>query len=153
MTEEQYLSERVEDQINWYSKKSTINKTYYLCANALVIVFAALIPFFAGFAKEYTWLNFPIGVLGVLTAVATGLSSLYKFQEKWTTYRITAEALQREKVLFQTTTSPYDIGSQSFNVFVQNMEGIMNNENTVWTQIINKKDDKPESEDYTSTKE
>jgi uncharacterized protein DUF4231 len=153
MTEEQYLSERVDHQIDWYSKKSTINKTYYLWANALVIVFAALIPFFAGFAKEFNWLNFPIAALGVLTAVATGLSSLYKFQEKWTTYRITAEALQREKVLFQTTSSPYDIGPQSFNVFVRNMEGIMNNENTVWTQIINKKDDKPGSENHTSTEE
>ncbi len=29
------------------------------------------------------------------------------------------------------------------------MENIMNNENAVWTQIINKKDEKPRTEDET----
>ena len=150
MNEEEYLKERVDDQIEWYSIKSATNKKYYLWANALVIVFAALIPFFAGFVKEYTWLNFPIAALGVLTAVATGLSSLYKFQEKWTTYRITAEALQREKLLYKTAISPYGMGPASFKVFVRNMEGIMNNENVAWTQIINNKDQQTGAEGETS---
>ena len=153
MTEEEYLKERIDDQIAWYGKKSAINKTYYYWSNGLVIVFAALIPFLAGFrTNDYDLPKYLIAAFGVLTATFTGLAALLKFQEKWTKYRITAEALRREKLLFKTATSPYNIGSASFNVFVRNMEGIMSNENVGWTQIINKKDDKPETEDKTSTK-
>ena len=140
MSQEDYIQERVDDQISWYSKKSAINKKYYLWANGLIIVFAALIPFFAGFIDKVGWLSYPIAALGVFTAVSTGLSSLLKFQEKWTTYRMASEALTREKLLFKTSTSPYDAGTNSFSLFVINVEAIMSHENDGWTQIINKKD-------------
>ena len=52
MTAEAYIKDRVDDQIAWYGKKSAINKTYHLWSNALIIVFAALIPFFAGLTEE-----------------------------------------------------------------------------------------------------
>jgi len=152
MTEEEYIKERVDDQIAWYGKKSATNKTYHLWSNALIIVFAALIPFFAGLYEEtVTWTKYIIALLGVLTATFTGISALYKFQEKWMTYRITGESLKREKILFQTRTEPYTSGSSSFNQFVSTAESIMNNENAVWTQIINKKEEQPDNGDPTST--
>ena len=142
MTEEQYITERVEDQIKWYEKKSAINKKYYLWSNASIIVFAALIPFLAGLSEqEVDWPKYVIAILGVLTATLTGISALYKFQEKWATYRITGESLKREKLLYQTRTQPYDSRVTSFNQFVSNVESMMSSENTGWTQIINQKDD------------
>ncbi len=110
MTEEEYLKDRVDNQIAWYSRKSALNKKYHLGSNALIIVFAALIPFFAGLDGErFLWSKYLIALLGVLTATFTGVSALYKFQEKWMTYRITGESLKREKLLFQTRTYPYNI--------------------------------------------
>ena len=142
MTAEQYITERVEDQISWYEKKSAINKKYHLWTNASIIIFAALIPFLAGISEEeLEWTKYLIAVLGVLTATLTGISALYKFQEKWATYRITGESLKREKLLFQTKTQPYNSGSNSFNQFVSNVESLMSSENAGWTQIINKKDE------------
>ena len=143
MTEEEYLKERVDDQISWYGKKSAINKRYHLWANISIIVFAALIPLFSGLTNIIPWFIYPIAALGVMTAIVTGLSSLYKFQEKWTTYRITAEALQREKLLYKTSASPYDKNGASFNSFVHNVERIMNNENSSWNEIMNRKDGEP----------
>ncbi len=140
MTAEEYLKDRVDDQISWYGKKSAINKTSYLWTNGLIIVFAALIPFCAGFLDQVPGLNYAIATLGVLTAVATGLSSLLKFQEKWTTYRLTAESLRREKLLFITATGPYARGISSFKLFVANAENLMGQEHAGWIQIINKKD-------------
>ena len=147
MTAEEYLKDRVDDQISWYGKKSVINKTSYLWTNGLIIVFAALIPFCAGFLDQVPWLNYAIATLGVLTAVATGLSSLLKFQEKWTTYRLTAESLRREKLLFITATGPYVSGIDSFKLFVANAENLMGQEHAGWIQIINKKDGQT-GEDY-----
>ena len=149
MTEEEYLKERIDEQIAWYGKKSAINKTYHNWTNGLVIVFAALIPFLAGFStiyKEFVDLNkYLIAAFGVLTATLTGLAALLKFQEKWAKYRITGEALRREKILYKTGTSPYEKGkASSFHTFVQNMEGIMSDENVGWSQIINKKEEQAE---------
>ncbi|MBT8184415.1 MAG: DUF4231 domain-containing protein [Eudoraea sp.] len=142
MTEEQYISERVEDQIKWYEKKSARNKKYYLWSNASIIVFAALIPFLAGLSdEEVDWPKYLIAILGVLTATLTGISALYKFQEKWATYRMTGESLKREKLLYQTRTQPYDSMPSAFNQFVSNVESLMSSENSGWTQIINQKDE------------
>ena len=146
MTEEEYLKNRIDDQIGWYGKKSTTNKKYYLWSNALIIIFAALIPFILNFD---TILNvetkFIVAALGVFTAVFTGVSALYKFQEKWTTYRITSESLKREKHLYLTRTSPYNREANAFNLFVSNVEGLMNSEQTGWMQIINKKENQEEN--------
>lgn len=140
MTAEDYITDRVDDQIAWYGKKSAINKKYYLWSNAFIIIFASLIPFFAGIYEETSlWIKFIIALLGVLTATFAGLSALYNFQEKWMTYRITGESLKREKLLYQTGTQPYTNKATSFNQFVSTAEGIMNNENAVWTQIVSKK--------------
>ena len=142
MTEEQYITERVEDQIKWYERKSAINKKYYLWSNASIIVFAALIPFLAGLSDDsIDWPKYIIAVLGVFTATLTGISALYKFQEKWATYRMTGESLKREKLLFQTKTQPYDGSAASFNQFVSNVESLMSSENAGWTQIVNKNDE------------
>ena len=95
MTEDEYIKERVDDQIDWYSTKSGTNKNYHLWTKALVIIFAALIPLAAGFITPTTaWLNYVIASLGVLTAIFTGLSALLKFQEKWNEYRTTSETLK-----------------------------------------------------------
>lgn len=148
MTQEEYIKERVEDQIDWFDKKSAINKTYHLWTSGLIIFFAALIPFAAGFnTKEMVWMNYVIAVLGILTAIFTGLAALLKFQEKWTTYRTTSEALSRETFLFKTKTSPYDIGTSSFKLLVSNVEHILSTENSNWSQMINKIDDPSSSND------
>lgn len=146
MTQEEYIKERVEDQIKWFSKKSGINKTYHLWASGLIIFFAALIPFAAGFnSEEREWMNYVIAILGVLTAIFTGLAALLKFQEKWTTYRTTSEALRRETFLFKTETSPYDVGASSFKLFVSNVEHILSTENSNWSQMITKNDNDTDS--------
>jgi len=141
MTEEEYLKERVDDQIKWYGAKSTINKTYHIWTNGLIIFFAAMIPFVSGVDIENTkWPQYATAILGVMTATLTGLSALLKFQEKWTTYRITAESLRREKILYKTAASPYDKNANSFKRFVHNVESIMNNENSSWNEIMNRKE-------------
>lgn len=141
MKEENYIKERVDDQIKWYSKKSSINKQLNLWTKGLVIVFAALIPFAAGFITgETIWLNYIIAILGVLTAIFTGVSALLKFQEKWNEYRTTSETLKHEKYLFLTEAGPYDGEEEAFKLFVSRIENLISKENSAWSQYINKDD-------------
>ena len=139
MNEQEYLKDRVDEQINWYSNKSSTNKTFHLWSKGLIIVFAALIPFASGFLKPDTsWLNYIIATLGMLTAILTGLSALLKFQEKWTEYRTTSETLKHEKFLFVTKAGPYDNEEESFKLFVSRIENLISKENSAWSQYINK---------------
>ena len=119
MTEQEYIQSRVDDQIHWYNKKSGINKTYHLRLKALIIMFSAFIPFATGYnSPDKPWVDYIIAMLGVLIAIFTGVSTLYKFQDKWSNYRVTAEALIHEKYLFQTNSGLYTKHKEPFNFFV-----------------------------------
>lgn len=143
MQAEEYIVERVDNQIAWYSRKSALNKKYYMWTNGLIIFFGAMIPFIAGadgsqvVGKTGMQASFIVALLGVFTATFTGLSALMKFQEKWTIYRTTAEALIREKLLYTTATAPYHRGTTAYNLFVTNIESILSTENSSWSQMMN----------------
>lgn len=103
MNEKEYLEKRVDNQINWYSNKSSTNKKLHYWTKGLMIIFSIAIPFVAGINDQDAYpLNLALGMLGGLVAILTGLSALLKFQEKWAEYRITAEGLKREKHVYLT---------------------------------------------------
>ena len=143
MDSDTYLKDRVDDQMGWYSRKSGINKKYHIWSSSAILFCSALIPFLSGadFAEfeilgwtlKSSW---AVGLLGVITASLTGFTALMKFQEKWTMYRSTAEALQREKILYNTSTQPYQAGAASFHLFVRNIEEILGNENRSWAETM-----------------
>ena len=138
MTLEDYLKNRVDDQIHWYEMKAARNKKYYLVSNSMIIIFSALMPLFAGLKNdEMPELGYILAVLGVLTAIVTALSALFKFHEKWANYRITAESLRREKILLKTGCSPYDGGNKTLHILVNRIEGILSGENKGWSEIVN----------------
>lgn len=141
MTLEDYLKDRVDDQISWYEKKGARNKQYHLVSNSMIIIFSSLIPLFAGLNTGDTpEIGYVLAILGVLTAIATGLSALFKFNEKWTNYRITSESLRREKILFKTGCGPYEKNNRNLHVLVSRIEGILSSENEGWSSIINQTD-------------
>ena len=132
MTEQDYLSQRIDDQINWYSKKSTFNKNRYQIIKALVIIISASIPVLAIIIKSNDdRLKLTVGVAGVLIIVLEGILSLYKYKEIWLKYRMTSEMLNREKILYLTNSGPYKT-NKNFPSFVERAEVIMSEENKNW---------------------
>jgi len=114
-----YLSSRVDDQINWYNKKSAIYQNRYKFLKVLVIVLSVSIPFLVGLiegANDY--LKIVVGIGGVLIAMIEGILSLFRYQDLWLQYRLTSETLQREKILFLTQAGPYQNNTGTFQVFV-----------------------------------
>jgi len=131
MTPEEYLEQRVDDQINWYDSKSGSNQKWHKNLRAIEIISAALIPFIANSSWEYS--NLIVGTLGVIIAICAGLSALNKYQENWLTYRTTTETLKHEKYLFITKTVPYNV-ENSFQGFVKRIEGLISKENSQWSR-------------------
>ena len=145
MNEEEYLKNRLDDQINWYDRKSSQNQKTYKRLQFVLIISAASVPFISGYVDNLSYLQYLLGGIGVLIAAVTGLLSLYKFQEIWTTYRTTCESLIREKFLYLTRTDPY-IEKNAFNLLVQRVEALLAKENSSWVEVMKKTEGQKEKE-------
>ena len=145
MDQKAYLSDRVDDQINWYSKKSKFNQNRYKLLKTIMILVSVTIPFLAGLIKgESDILKIAVGVGGIMIAGIEGILSLYKYQDLWLQYRLAAEMLEREKILFITETGQYENNPNAFKQFVKQAESIMGSENQAWLES-QKKEDESES--------
>jgi len=137
MDDKEYIEQRLDNQIAWYSKNSQKNQQWHKRLQILQIFSAASIPFLPSVIGDTPALNITVGALGVLIAVTTGISALYKFDEKWTKYRTTAETLKHEKFLYLTRAAPYE-GADAFSLLVQRVENLISQENRDWSQYISK---------------
>ena len=138
MSESEYLEERVEDQIQWFDRKSAINKTWYRRCQLVQLIAAALITLSGIFiGKSGLYLQYLIPLLGAIIAIISGILSLYKFQENWIQYRTTAENLQQEKYLFLGRSIPYD-EPEPLKLFVERVEAMISHENNNWGQNMRK---------------
>ena len=137
LSPEEYVEQRLTDQISWYDHKSSTNQRWFKWLRFIEIVAAATIPFLSGFAGDSFPIKIAIGALGVLVAVLASLLGLLHLQEHWIEYRATAESLTREKFLFLTQTEPYD-KDDAFHLLVQRVEALLSKENADWAQSMMK---------------
>ena len=140
MDEMEYMKDRLDDQIEWYSRKSKINKIWYIRLQVSLLILAALITLSGGVNSfiNLSWLSLATAIMGALVAVLSGALKIYKYQENWTEYRTTIESLKHEKFLYLTKCEPYN-GSNAFKVLVQRVEALISQENSNWTQFMSEK--------------
>jgi hypothetical protein len=134
---EDYIEQRLNDQIGWYDRKSGTNQRWFKRLRFAEIVAAATIPFLSGFADKSFQIKITIGVLGVVVAVIASVLGLLQLQVHWIEYRATAESLRKEKFLFLTQTEPYD-KADAFHLLVQRVEGLLSKESIEWVQSMMK---------------
>jgi hypothetical protein len=134
---DQYLEQRLDDQINWYDKKGQTNKWWFVRLSVAQVIAAAAIPFLAGYASESATIKVFVGFLGAVTAVLASVNGLLQFQKNWIDYRATCESLKKEKYLYLTKAEPYS-DTNAFAVLVQRVETLVSKENTGWAQQVPK---------------
>lgn len=134
MTEEEYIAQRLNDQIEWYSKKSSICQTRYKILRVVEIIAAGVIPFLSGMGDKIPYGQWIVGILGVTIAIAAASGSLFKYHENWIQYREISEQLKREKFLFSTHSGPYEDQSR-FHILVERVEALISKEAATWAQI------------------
>ncbi|WP_150084424.1 DUF4231 domain-containing protein [Prosthecochloris aestuarii] len=145
MTPEEYLENRLEDQITWYDKKSGVNKLGFIGFQIATLIASASIPVISLFSGAI-WARLVVAILGSTTTVTAGIVALYQFREHWIQYRTTAESLKQEKYRFHTKTEPYS-GENAFSILVDRVESLVFEENTTWHQrLLTKKEDTEEPE-------
>lgn len=129
---EQYIKNRVDDQIDWYDNKSVYCQKRYKFLQITEIVFAALIPLLSAYSKNQI-VSIIVGLLGATIAIIESITKLNKYHENWIEYRTTCELLRYQKYLFETHSSPYNQEEETVeNLFVRNVENIISSENNKW---------------------
>ena len=141
MNEKEYLEDRLENQISWYSRESKSNQFWFKMLRLVEIVAAASIPFISGMADSICYSEWIIGFLGIGIAIAAASSALFKLQENWIQYRTTCEQLKHEKYLYLTKAQPYN-SDNCLAILVQRVEGLISKENSSWAQHQAKNDEK-----------
>lgn len=130
MSPEQYLAERVDDQLAWYSKKSASNKNWHFRLQLITLIAAALVPVITLSSSEFA-VRIVVALVGSVAAIAAGVVTLYQFRDLWVDYRATAEQLKFEKYLFLTGSEPYS-SNDCFSLFVNRVENTILQENRGW---------------------
>ena len=125
-----YKEERLENQIQWYSRKARYNKTRYKTFQTIILVAGAMIPLIN--IVDFLDLSVRIitSLLGGVIIVITGLTLLQRYEENWILYRATVELLKREKYLYENETGDYYALSdpQKNRLLVERVESIVSPE-------------------------
>lgn len=132
---DKYLFERLEDQIDWYNKKSQWNQKWYKRIKNTETILSALIPFIMIFGSDNFYLKLLIALFGAIVAILSSVHGLYNFHENWIEYRSTSETLKHEKYMYLTKSGFYANKEDCFNSFVERVESIISHENINWAQL------------------
>lgn len=119
---------RLEEQIEWYDRKSQHNQRWFKRLKICQIVTAAAIPFAASLSAPLS----VVGGGGALIVVLEGLQQLQQYQQNWTTYRVTCERLKHERFLFLAHAGAYATDGDPEAVLAERVEGLVSQEHAAW---------------------
>jgi Protein of unknown function (DUF4231) len=127
------ITERLEDQINWYDRKSRSSRRWFKWLKMTEIVCAAVIPFLA--ASRIPHPEVAAGILGVLITIFEGTLQLNQFHENWIEYRSTCEALRHEKYMFLAEAGPYANAEKIRALLAERVESLVSQEHSKWASV------------------
>ena len=138
MLAENYLKDRVDNQIEWYNKNSSKNKFYYTTTKVVLTISAAIIPALTAYMDNNNIvIQISIGFLSVLMAILANLNGIFRFKENWVLYRNMCELLQIEKQLYIADAGKYKTSKDKDARFVESIEGLLKNESLQWLSTLN----------------
>lgn len=127
------IVERLEEQIEWYDKKSLKNQRAFKRIKVVEILAAAIIPFLA--ALHFTGAMTITAALGVVVTVLEGLLHLSQYQQNWISYRATCESLRHEKYLYLANAGHYSAASDPHKLLAERIESFVSQEQTQWISV------------------
>jgi hypothetical protein len=136
---EEYLNERVDEQIEWMSKKAKGNKGSYRVLRLLQISLGIMVSAGGYYATSLDFGPQILTGLGALISLAAAWETVNDYQNNWIRYRRTKENLERERLLYRTASGPYRLSSAggdeveaSFTLFVSRVEALLSQELDQW---------------------
>lgn len=131
---------RLEDQIDWYDRKSSNNRKWHMRFKIATLITAAAIPFSAAIGSPAS----VGGGLGALVVIVEGLQQLFQFHNNWVAYRAACESLKHEKFLFFADAGPYAGVVNPQRLLAERVEGLVSTETGKWVGDQSKSPSKEE---------
>ncbi len=132
---EEITLQRLQDQLDWYSAKSSQNKNWFRGLKMVTIISAALIPVLVTSGVPHG--SQVSAALGVLIAVIEGLQQLNQYHGNWISYRATAEALKHEQFLYLAKAGPYISAEHPQSMLAERIESLISQEEGKWVSTQN----------------
>jgi hypothetical protein len=118
---------RLDDQLDWYDRKSAFSKRWYIRLRLAALVSAAAVPITSTFGHSAV-----TSVLGVVIVIVEGVQQLNDFHENWMRYRSTAESLKHEKYLHAALAGPYHASDDPKRLLAERVEELVSTEHSRW---------------------
>lgn len=125
LTEQEYsyMKGRLEDQMNWYDKKSCTNQALYKRHTIFQFLAGLSAPMVSLYSVEAS------AILIYCLVFSLILCMLGKWQENWIKYRTTCEILKKQKMLYENRSGVYS-GEDRFKILVERTESLISPNNS-----------------------
>jgi hypothetical protein len=114
-------------QIEWTNNRANRERDVYEIISWWQILFAALIPFIAGYELIFGIRStIVVGILGIFVTITTGILQFRRPENNWVQYRLVTENYQRELWNYISLAGSYSGKKHkaSFNEFINKMTAI-----------------------------
>ncbi|WP_214226184.1 DUF4231 domain-containing protein [Pedobacter sp. B4-66] len=122
-----YSRERIQNQINWYQKKSVLNKRYADVYGALLVIFQLLAAVYLFFFYEYLKILNLAEIMIFLSTATITLLELNKHKDLYQSYSLTKSELLFIRARFGAIQN-----DEELNEFVSEAELAISREHTMW---------------------
>lgn len=119
--------QRLEDQIDWYDRKSQHNQWWYKKLKLTTIILAVSLPLVSAYLLA--WVS---GVFGVVIAIIEAVQTINQHHDNWFLYRSTCESLKHEKYLYLALAGPYEGVDNPQQVLAERLEKTVSQEHARW---------------------
>lgn len=135
---EAYVHQRLEDQIDYYEKKSAYNKKLYFSLSIAAIAANAMIPVVSVFLPSATVPKLMITILSAIAAMISSILILLNARGLWGKYRLNASRLQAFRYQYYTRSGIFAglDDEQAFQRLVEVSEQQLQEENTDWESVL-----------------
>jgi hypothetical protein len=137
---EDYLRERVDEQIQWMADKAQYNKSNHRVLRLVQISLGVLVTATGPYTTVLHYGPQITTVLGAIISLSAAWEAVNDYQNNWIRYRRTLEDLERERLLYQTSSGPYRQAmaasseeEAAFTLFVTRVESLLGQELDSWS--------------------
>lgn len=136
---EQYISNRILKQIEWYDNKSLNNQFKYKIFTTISIIISATIPVLTNFLdlKYSKYIKLCIALFSTIATILSFIITLNNYNELWINYRTSCENLKSITYRFLTKSGEFkDLDdAKAFELLVMICENYMEKEYKYWKSM------------------
>ena len=143
----QYLENRYQKQMDFYSRSSGKNQKKYRYFQWILIVLSAIAPVLTALITKWADLQIVVVIVTALVAILTTGLKTFQYQELWVNYRATYEQLKPEIHYYNFSVGPYgEAGVDKESLFVARVETILDKEHQGWPPAKKIQEDRNQGE-------